>query len=284
MIIAIPLETGKRRISEHFGRAGKFLLVRFESGEILGSEIVDAPPHAFGAFPQFLADHGVRVVVCQNIGEKAKELLKNQGIHVFSGFSGNPEEAIDGLVPKIREMEEAERKELEKREKARKALEKAREKMVNFWVDVFPVEEGKKEFFVSVDVGNGLFLSFDKTKKGNRVIIQRVLGEEKNIELPEKPSGEWVSVHFYGSRVMKSEKVKWWDLGKIDVINDEVLETIWEDELPDDISEKIWEFAKYVCDHSDDLSSLDKSRVREFNDFLRDLVSRYSHAISSLQN
>ncbi len=269
MIVAFPIDSDKgldSEISEHFGRARYFLLARLEDGRLEGVDMVPAPAHAFGAFPQFLHDLGVRVVVCNSIGNKAMEMFDNQGIIVFSNNSGEVSKALQELLPKLKEIEEKDREEEEKREKARKALEKAREKNVSFWVDV---PEERDQFFISVSIGDGLVLSFDNTPKGKRVVIQRKVGEAQE---EGQPTSEYESLHFYGTRLTKREKVKWWDLGDKDNVNGEIWEVVWEDDLPEDIEKKLEELVKPIYEN---LENPDKGKVRALNDYLKELVDRY---------
>ena len=57
MKFAIPLAGG--RLSMHFGHCEEFALVETEDGKVAGVEKVEAPEHAPGLLPKWLAEKGV---------------------------------------------------------------------------------------------------------------------------------------------------------------------------------------------------------------------------------
>jgi predicted Fe-Mo cluster-binding NifX family protein len=84
MIIAIPLEDGK--LSSHFGHCSKFALLQIDAANaITERRDVDAPPHEPGAFPKFLAEQGVNLVIGGSMGPRAVELFGANGIQVVLG-------------------------------------------------------------------------------------------------------------------------------------------------------------------------------------------------------
>lgn len=274
MIVAFPIEGDKglkSRLADKFWKARYFAVARLSQGKLEGVDIVRSE---FGGYPQLLHDLDVNVLICSSIGEKMREMVENEGIIVFNS-SGTVSSSLKKFLPKLTEIEKKLIEEKERQEKLRNALEKARSQMVSFWVDV---PQDPNFFFVSVDIGNGMFLSFDKTVKGERVILQRLAGKEEGIAVPDRdPDLEYESLHFYGPRLAKRERTRWWDLGRFDVINDEVLETIWEDEMPKDVEEKLGEMTGQIYK---DLDNLDKARIKALNDYLRGLVDRYSQIIA----
>ncbi|OQX85900.1 MAG: hypothetical protein B6D55_06850 [Candidatus Omnitrophica bacterium 4484_70.2] len=92
MKVAIPLEGDK--ISFHFGRCLQFAFFEIENNKVLNKEIVDAPSHQEGAFPQFLKDKGAELVIVSRIGRKALEVLSQLNIKVIQGIEGEIEEII----------------------------------------------------------------------------------------------------------------------------------------------------------------------------------------------
>lgn len=92
MKVAIPLEGDK--ISSHFGRCYQFAFFEIENNKILNKEIVNAPPHQRGLFPQFLKDKGVELVIASGIGRKALEMLSQLNIKVIQGIEGEIDEII----------------------------------------------------------------------------------------------------------------------------------------------------------------------------------------------
>ncbi len=270
MIVAFPIDSDKgldSEISEHFGRARYFLLARLEDGKLEGVDIVPAPAHAFGAFPQFLHDLDVRVVVCNSIGNKAMEMFDNQGIIVFSNNSGKVSKALQELLPKIKEIEEKDREEEEKREKARKALEKARERTMNFYLDL---GNDPNEVFVSIKLKDDLYLSLDLTRTGPRIVLQRFLGEVDTGDLGE-PLDTYKTLHFLGTRLVKVEDQRWWRKNDRDIVEGTLWEDVLELEMDSEVEGKVREFAKLVRENLDSIDKL-KEDVKNFNLFLYDIV------------
>ncbi|MEN6625822.1 MAG: NifB/NifX family molybdenum-iron cluster-binding protein [Candidatus Sumerlaeia bacterium] len=85
MRIAIPVEDGK--LAGHFGHCPQFMLVDADpaAATILKQEVVDAPQHAPGVLPPWLADHGAAVVIAGNMGARARTLFESIGVQVVLG-------------------------------------------------------------------------------------------------------------------------------------------------------------------------------------------------------
>jgi len=95
MRIAIPLAEGK--LSAHFGRCERFAIVDVdrERRDLLKIEEFDAPPHAPGLLPKWLAERGANVIIAAGMGPRAQSLFSDQGIQVVVGA---PFEAPEKLV------------------------------------------------------------------------------------------------------------------------------------------------------------------------------------------
>ncbi|MDH7598253.1 MAG: NifB/NifX family molybdenum-iron cluster-binding protein [Sedimentisphaerales bacterium] len=95
MRIAVPIANG--RLCAHFGHADGFAIVEVDPGQrhILDRKEVDAPPHAPGLLPRWLAEQGVDVVVAGGMGQRAKALFSQNGITVVVGA---PALEVDELV------------------------------------------------------------------------------------------------------------------------------------------------------------------------------------------
>jgi predicted Fe-Mo cluster-binding NifX family protein len=84
MIIAIPLEGGQ--LSQHFGHCSSFALIQTnEANAITERRDHEAPPHQPGAFPAWLAEHSVELVICGSMGPRAIGLFAEKGIEVVLG-------------------------------------------------------------------------------------------------------------------------------------------------------------------------------------------------------
>jgi len=85
MRIAIPVAEG--RLAMHFGHCEQFALIDVdeETGDIGGSELVEAPQHEPGLLPRWLAQRGVGVVIAGGMGRRAMGLFAESGIQVAVG-------------------------------------------------------------------------------------------------------------------------------------------------------------------------------------------------------
>lgn len=93
MKIAIPVVGGE--LSPHFGQCEGFVI--FEADEAAGSlsllKTIPNQGQARGFLPGWLATLGVNVVIANGMGERARGLLSEQGVRVFTTVSrGRPEE------------------------------------------------------------------------------------------------------------------------------------------------------------------------------------------------
>jgi predicted Fe-Mo cluster-binding NifX family protein len=93
MKFAIPIADGK--LTAHFGHCKEFAMVEVEDQKILGTEMLDPPPHEPGVLPVWLKEQGANVIIAGGMGQRAIELFKQAGIQVFVGA---PVEAPEELV------------------------------------------------------------------------------------------------------------------------------------------------------------------------------------------
>ncbi len=73
-------------ISEHFGRAPTFTIVDLATQEV---KVLTNTGEHFGGLklaPQLLADEGVEVVLCANLGPRAISMFEQFGIEVYVGL------------------------------------------------------------------------------------------------------------------------------------------------------------------------------------------------------
>jgi predicted Fe-Mo cluster-binding NifX family protein len=92
--IAVPVQNGS--LASHFGGAEGFAV--FEAAEQpprIVAQIALAPPsHERGAFPRFLKEQGVTVVLAGDMGTRAVQMLEGFGIEVWTGVVGETPEAL----------------------------------------------------------------------------------------------------------------------------------------------------------------------------------------------
>lgn len=99
MKIAIPLADGK--LTAHFGRCESFALLDVDTATntISKRDDVDAPPHAPGLFPAWLAERGASVIIAGGMGPSAQDLFSQQGIEVVIGAPvGTPEQLVNDYL------------------------------------------------------------------------------------------------------------------------------------------------------------------------------------------
>ncbi len=98
MRIAVPVSAPSKEalMDEKFGRAQWFLIYDSQSGryEVVENPGFEASSGAGPAAVQTLRNHSVDVLLAENIGPKAKDLLAVAGIKAYEDYSGRGEDAI----------------------------------------------------------------------------------------------------------------------------------------------------------------------------------------------
>ncbi len=92
MKIAVPYTDGQ--VFQHFGKSENFKIYDTVDDEILSSEVVDTNGSGHAALADFLAERGVNVLICGGIGVGAVAALKNAGIQILGGASGEADERV----------------------------------------------------------------------------------------------------------------------------------------------------------------------------------------------
>lgn len=94
MKFAIP--TLDNELTAHFGHCEKFAIIETENNKVIKEEFVNPPVHQPGAYPRFLADIGVDVIIAGGIGFKAQSLFAAHNIQVCIGVNqGSPKELVE---------------------------------------------------------------------------------------------------------------------------------------------------------------------------------------------
>jgi predicted Fe-Mo cluster-binding NifX family protein len=83
-LIAIP--TIKGRMCASLGRCEKFGIVEVNRQKILKEYYINPPAHQSGAYPKFLADYGVSVIIAGGLGNEAYQIFRQNNIEVFIGM------------------------------------------------------------------------------------------------------------------------------------------------------------------------------------------------------
>lgn len=80
----------------HFGHADTFTLfdVNFETGDIISSQDISAPPHEPGLLPRWLREQGATGIIACGMGIRARNLFEDNGITVTVGVQPGPADKI----------------------------------------------------------------------------------------------------------------------------------------------------------------------------------------------
>ena len=94
----IALAVDNNMITQHFGYCEYFVVYEVENKQIMGSEILNNPPHQKGLLPKYLKENNIDVVITGNLGQMAINLMNNLGIECIRGVKGNLVEVINAYV------------------------------------------------------------------------------------------------------------------------------------------------------------------------------------------
>lgn len=96
MRIGVTYENGE--IFQHFGHTQQFKFYDVENGKIMHTQIVDTNGQGHGALADFLTQAEAEVLICGGIGGGAQAALKDAGIQLYGGVSGNADEAVEAYL------------------------------------------------------------------------------------------------------------------------------------------------------------------------------------------
>ena len=94
--IAVASENGM--VTEHFGHCEGFMIFVTENNQIIKSETVADPGHRPGFLPNFLADHGVNVIISGGMGGGAVEIFNERKVEVVVGAKGDAKAAVEAYL------------------------------------------------------------------------------------------------------------------------------------------------------------------------------------------
>ncbi len=97
-MMKIAISTDNGFVSEHFGRCPAFTIAEIEGGKVLKIEEINNPGHQPGFLPAFLAERGVKYIICGGMGNRAQSLFAEIGITPIIGISGKISEVIDEFI------------------------------------------------------------------------------------------------------------------------------------------------------------------------------------------
>ena len=96
MRIAVAYEDGT--VFQHFGHTEQFKLYDTADGKVISSEFLSAGGTGHEALAAFLKEHGVGALICGGIGGGAEAALRQQGIELCAGASGDADEAVAAFL------------------------------------------------------------------------------------------------------------------------------------------------------------------------------------------
>ena len=96
MKISISTDTGF--VSVHFGRCPTFTIAEIGEGKILKVEEINNPGHQPAFLPNFLAECGVKYIICGGMGRRAQGLFAEKEIIPIVGVTGKVTEVIEKFV------------------------------------------------------------------------------------------------------------------------------------------------------------------------------------------
>ena len=96
MKIAVTYENGN--VFQHFGHTQAFKIYETDGKQILRSEVVSTDGQGHGALSTFLAERGIDVLLCGGIGGGAQMALKDAGIKLYGGVSGNADDQVQAFL------------------------------------------------------------------------------------------------------------------------------------------------------------------------------------------
>lgn len=96
MKIGVTYENGQ--IFQHFGHTEQFKIYDVQEGVVISVNVVDTNGNGHGALAGFLKEHEVDTLICGGIGAGAQNALREAGIQLYGGVSGNADEAVEALL------------------------------------------------------------------------------------------------------------------------------------------------------------------------------------------
>jgi len=110
----------------------------------------------------------------------------------------------------------------------------------------------KNHFFISVHLNDKKAISFDKTIKGHRMIKQ-VFNEYKAFPDNSMFDSEWNTIVIKDRKFVQEYHVQWIDKDKLDWLNGEIWETVWEKPISQELTNELLYYSQLISDNYKDL-------------------------------
>ncbi|OYD15214.1 hypothetical protein CH330_06315 [candidate division WOR-3 bacterium JGI_Cruoil_03_51_56] len=99
MKVAVATDSGQ--VSAHFGRCAEYTLADIENAKVVKTGVIPNPGHEPGVLPRYLAEKGVKVIICGGAGPKAQAIFAQEGIQVRMGVFGPVDAALEQFAAGI---------------------------------------------------------------------------------------------------------------------------------------------------------------------------------------
>ena len=96
MKIALTYDNGD--IFQHFGKTEEFKVYEVENGSIVNEQVIGTNGSGHGALAGFLQNVGADVLICGGIGGGAQMAMREAGIKLYGGNSGNADAAVKAFL------------------------------------------------------------------------------------------------------------------------------------------------------------------------------------------
>lgn len=96
MRIAVTYDNGE--IFQHFGHTEQFKVYEVVDNSIESSKVVDTNCGGHDALAGFLANEAVDVIICGGMGAGAEAALREAGIEIITGVSGDADKAVEAYL------------------------------------------------------------------------------------------------------------------------------------------------------------------------------------------
>ena len=97
MKLAVPYEPETEMVAEHFGHAA-WMKLYSEEGTVVFTDVVASPANGHEGVVRFLAELGVEVVLCNCLGEEARDTLFEHNIAVLPGVYGKADDLVIAML------------------------------------------------------------------------------------------------------------------------------------------------------------------------------------------
>ncbi len=91
-VLVVPVSGGK--LSAHFGHCEHFAFIETQDGKIKETKMRIPPTHEPGVLPRWLNEQGADVAIVGGMGERAQQLLRENGIEVITGAPMDSPESL----------------------------------------------------------------------------------------------------------------------------------------------------------------------------------------------